>query len=264
MLNGDRDSAPKLQCLAALAAVALTSSLLGLLWMVPSRSQGGLRAQEPDPEPMPQQSPASGETEAEPSHSDAPEEETSAAEKAFRSGEVLRARGDGEAARAAFLQAWKLGAQSEFRTRAQLELGHLRRRSKQWSLALDRYFDLSHDESARREDRDAALYWQGVVWQELSNLDAARRSWKLVARDAVRVLDRVRAFDRLARLEFNCGNPSGACAVLAACDEALSPAAAELTSLGSSIRGALARMWSRRALASLRSVDESESDTAQD
>jgi hypothetical protein len=185
--------------------------------------------------------------------SDDPGLSTSQAEVAFRAGEVLRARGEDGAARAAFRQAFEVGKGTGFRTRAQLELGHLQRRSQAWSSALDHYFELSHDESARREHRDAALYWQGVVWCELHEFDAARRTWLLVARRAQRMLDRVRAFDRLARLELNCGNQTAARAVLAVCDEALNPIALELTTIGASVRGALARMWSRRALAAFRS-----------
>jgi len=171
------------------------------------------------------------------------------AEAAFRAGEIHRADGAGESALICFGLARELGLETTFRTRAMLEIGHLYRRAEHWSFALDAYFALSHDQNARRVERDAALYWSGVIWCERGELNAARRAWRQVARFAERQLDRVRAYDQWSLLEFNCGNLQAARDVLAACDTQLNPIAGEYTAVGASLRRALARMRSRRAIA---------------
>ena len=171
------------------------------------------------------------------------------AEAAFRGGEIRRADGASENALHCFRLARELGAATPFRTRAMLEIGHLHRRAEHWSLALDSFFAVSHDRSARLVERDAALYWSGVIWCECGELNAARRVWRQVARFAERQLDCVRAYDQWSLLEFNCGNLQAARDVLAVCDTQLNPIASEYTAVGASLRRALARMRSRRVIA---------------
>lgn len=185
-------------------------------------------------------------------------------EAAFRAAEIWRADGYDSAAIAGFRSARDLGAGTPFRPRATLELGHLARRRMNWSSALDAYFELSHDEGARRVDRDAALYWSGVVWLNLDELDAARRAWRWVSQFAERPLARVRSYDQLSLLEFNCGNLTGARDVLAVCDTRLRALASEFTVLGASVRGALARMRSRRCVANANQDDTSASEGTDD
>jgi len=179
-------------------------------------------------------------------------------EAAFRAGELWRAAGDDRAALECFRRAREQGMGTRFRTRAILELGHVHRRAERWSLALDAYYELAHTADARASDRDAALYWSGVVCSELNQVAAARRAWRHVARNAERPLDRVRAYDKWALLEFNFGNPQVARDVLAVCDAELKAAALEDTTLGASVHAALMRMRSRTALAPRRRDDGGE------
>lgn len=173
-----------------------------------------------------------------------PRHPASAAEAAFRAGELYRTAGRAARARDCFGRARELGARTLWRARAELELGHLRRREGEFERALDRYLALAADASAPRGLRDDAGSWVARMYAELDQADEAERWWRRVAEGAEDPLDRVRAWDRLALARVERGELEAAAGVLQTCRESLADVALEETTLGERVRDALTRMRS--------------------
>ena len=123
-----------------------------------------------------------------------------AAEASFRAGELLRAGGDDERALVEFQNAEMLGAGTDFRSRARLEIGHLHRKNARLREALDAYLRVTADAAGESFRRDDAWYWAGVVWRAEDQLDDARNAWRRVAEHGVDPLDRILAFDAIGLL----------------------------------------------------------------
>jgi tetratricopeptide (TPR) repeat protein len=177
-----------------------------------------------------------------------PHEPAVAAEAAFRAGELLRAGGDGTGAREEFARARSLGAGTDFRARAALELGHLARRDGELEAALDHYLAVLADHQAGRSRRDDAALWAGRVYALSGRRVDARRMWSRVAETAEDALDRVLAFDDLALSWIEDGDLEAAAGELERCREVLSEPALEETELGERVRRALQRMRAIPAL----------------
>lgn len=171
-------------------------------------------------------------------HTDA----AAAAEASFRAGELLRAGGEDERALTEFQNAELLGAGTDFRSRARIEIGHLHRKSGRPREALDAYLRVTADAAGESFRRDDAWYWAGVVWRAEERLDDARGAWRRVAEHGIDALDRIHAFDAIALSYVELGDLEAAAGVLNECLTALSERALEETSEGERVRNALLRM----------------------
>ncbi len=163
-------------------------------------------------------------------------------EAAFRAGELLRSADDAPGALAQFEIARERGADSPFRVRAGLEIGHLHRRAQDHEKALSAYEAVVADPSATPGQRDDASYWSGHVYAAEKRVDDARRTWQRVADRGEDPLDRIRAWDCIASSFVDSGDLEGAAGVLERCREAMAESSAEETKLGERVRNALASM----------------------
>lgn len=164
------------------------------------------------------------------------------AEASFRAGELLRAASDAAGAIAEFQLARELGAETPFRVRATLEIGHVHRRGERAADAMAAYESVLADTGAKPPQRDDASYWIGHVHQSEGRIEDARRAWKRVAEGAEDPLDRIRSWDCIALTFVASGDLEGAAGVVERCREALSEVAAEETRLGERVRDALSTM----------------------
>ncbi len=164
------------------------------------------------------------------------------AEASFREGELRRAGGDADEARAAFEAAAQHGAGTEFRARAWIEVGHLYRRSKRYVDALASYERVLLDEESAPTHRDRALLWRARLQARLGRGKEARASWERVARDGFDPFDRLEAFDAWALNLIAVDDLEGAAGVLGLCSELLAERLAEETRTGERLRRAHARM----------------------
>lgn len=178
------------------------------------------------------------------------------AEASFRAGELLRATSDAAGAIAEFQIARERGAETPFRARAGLEIGHIHRRGRKHAETLTAYEGVLADPGATPPQRDDASYWIGQVHLADGRIEDARRAWKRVAEDGEDPLDRIRSWDCIALTFVQSGDLEGAAGVVERCREALSEVSAEETRLGERVRDALSTM---RALDDLqRAVQERE------
>lgn len=171
-----------------------------------------------------------------------PRDRLVAAEAAFREGELLRSRGELAAATAAFRRARESGRGSAFRARAGLELGHVERRRGFEERALDAYLSVASDPDTAPDRREEALLWAARVLADDGRAESARRLWWIVAERADDPLQRIRAFDALARDCVERGDPEGAAGVLQRCRNELASESARATERGERVRRALAGM----------------------
>jgi tetratricopeptide (TPR) repeat protein len=122
------------------------------------------------------------------------------AEAAFRRGELLRAMEESGASRGAFQEVLEFApADSTWRVRALLELGHLARREGEWEKALVSYRRARETRGADLRHRNAAREWITKVQLKRgawTAAEAAARDWR---QHAASLLEEVRAEDR--RLE---------------------------------------------------------------
>jgi len=184
------------------------------------------------------------------------------AEASFRAGELLRAASDAAGAIAEFQVARERGAETPFRVRAALEIGHIHRRDGRHAEALAMYEGVLAEAAATPSQRDDASYWIGQVHASANRIEDARRAWKRVAEDGEDPLDRIRAWDAIALTYVASGDLEGAAGVVERCREALAEVAAEETKLGERVRDALTTM---RVLDELqRSVRERAESSARD
>lgn len=169
------------------------------------------------------------------------------AEAAFRAGELLRAANEVSSALAEFKIARERGADTPFRVRAMLEVGHLHRRARNSKDALSAYEAVLSDSAATQAQKDDASLWVGHVYAQLGRAEDALRAWQRVADGAEDPLDRVRAWDVIALAWIEKGDLEAAAGALERCRERLAEASAEETRLGERVRS---------ALSSMRAVDE--------
>jgi tetratricopeptide (TPR) repeat protein len=177
-----------------------------------------------------------------------PRARAAVAEAAFRAGELLRAAGRCDEARLEFRVAAHEGAESGFRVRARLELGHLARRAEAPEEALAEYLAALADAEACGHERDEALFWTGRVHASQGRAEDARRAWHQVAEEALDPVDRVRAYDELGLLWLQRGDAEAAAGEWNRCRAALADDASEETETGERVRGALAGMRTLRLL----------------
>jgi tetratricopeptide (TPR) repeat protein len=178
-----------------------------------------------------------------------PDAHGTAAEAAFRSGELLRRLDRESESRAEFLRARELGVGTSFGVRAGLELGHLSRRAGDLEVARAEFEAVARDERGERRYRDDGALWVARMDAELGRIDAARRAWEALSTAAESPTDRIEAFDDWATSFIDAGDLEAAAGVLARCSEAMHDASEEETPLGERVRSALARMGSVRRLA---------------
>ena len=172
------------------------------------------------------------------------------AEAAFRAGELLRADGDIKAARQEFRLALKLGADTPFRARARLELGHLARRLGDLRQALDQYLALASDSSALARRREDAWLWAGRCWWQRGAHVEARRAWSGVAERALDPFLALRAHDELALAWLEEGDLKAAAAQIERCGFDLTSVLLEESERGEKLSNAFRRMRARDALRS--------------
>lgn len=165
-----------------------------------------------------------------------------AVEGAFRAGEILRAAGADQDAHAEFRWALEHGAQTEFRARARLEIGHLHRRAERWREALQSYLDAAADADSSAARREDAWLWVGSAWKALERVEDARLAWRRVAEQGSDPLARITAFDELGLSYLEESELEGCAGVLDQCLRALSAHALEETEEGERVRRALLRM----------------------
>jgi len=186
-----------------------------------------------------------------------PEARSSAAQAAFRAGELLRSDGDAAGARGEFTAARALASDPQLAARAGLELGHLARRAGLHVEALAHYQQVSSDTAAPTAERDLARLWVGRSQIALERLLEARASLAVLARGARDPCLRVAAHDERALAWIAAGDLEAAAGELDLCRRALRARAAEETPQGARVRSALRRM---RAVARLaRAVAERDS-----
>ena len=177
-----------------------------------------------------------------------PESRACVAEASFRAGEILRADGDIEGARAEFEYVRGLGSGVPYRARAGIELGHIERRARRWSHALDHYLGVAAELDTPSRWRDDASIWAGKVHVLRGTFDEGRRLLKHIAASSSDPLERVRAYDEWALSYLPSDDPEASAGVLATCRSELARFAVEETELGARVRDALARMRCIRAL----------------
>lgn len=168
----------------------------------------------------------------------------SSAEAAFRAGELLRASADTAGAMSEFQFARERGADSPFRVRAALEIGHMHRRDRKHGEALTVYEGVLADAGATPSQRDDASFWVGQVHTMEGRIEDARRAWQRVADGAEDPVSRIRAWDCIALSYVTSGDLEAAAGVVERCREALSEVSAEETRLGERVRDALSTMRS--------------------
>jgi tetratricopeptide (TPR) repeat protein len=171
-----------------------------------------------------------------------PEARAACVEAAFRAGEILRAAENEAAALAEFGWAARQRDAGQFRTRAELEIGHLHRRALRFREALEAYLDVGGDPAAGAARRDDAWLWAGTCWKRLGNLEEARSAWRRVAEHGTDPLARIAAYDELALTYVEESELEGAAGVLDQCLRALSASALEETEQGERVENALQRM----------------------
>ena len=171
-----------------------------------------------------------------------PEARAVAVEAAFRAGEILRAAGADAGALEEFHWSAAHGEGTEFRARALLESGHLFRRARRWSEALEAFLAVAGDPRARAARRADAWLWAGTVWKAQGRVDEARLAWQRVSDEAPDPLARIQAFDELALLLLEADDLEGAAGMLERCTNALAARALEETEDGERVRNALLRM----------------------
>ena len=171
-----------------------------------------------------------------------PADARACAEASFRAGELLRAASDATGAIAEFQLARERGAETPFRVRAMLEIGHIHRRARKPAEALTAYESALADPAATPSQRDDASYWIGQVHLAQGGIEDARRAWKRVAEQGEDPLDRIRAWDCIALTFVAAGDLEGAAGVVERCREALAEVSAEETKLGERVRDALSTM----------------------
>lgn len=164
------------------------------------------------------------------------------AEAAFRAGELLRSADDNAGALAEFQVAKERGADSPYRVRAELEIGHIHRRAQEHEKALESYEAVLADPAASPGQRDDASYWTGHVHASEKRPEDARKAWQRVADHGEDPLDRIRAWDCIALSYLDSGDLEAAAGALEKCRESLAEVAAEETKLGERVRTALASM----------------------
>lgn len=167
---------------------------------------------------------------------------SSAAEAAFRAGELLRAGGQGGAAAREFGRAARQACAPALAARARLEAGHLCRRDGRPVEALAIYGALALDARTPRRERSLGTLWSGRVLADAGQPAAARTLWERLSQGAVDPLHRVRAFDDWGLSLVEEGDLEAAAGVLDRCRRALGERAGELTDLGGRVRRALERM----------------------
>lgn len=178
-----------------------------------------------------------------------PDDLATAAEAAFRAGELLRAAGEVDAAKQELQVALAKGASTPFRVRAHMELGQIARRAKDPQAALASFDAVIADAAASQRQKDDALLWSGRAYADLGRAADARRAWQRVADGAEDPLDRVRAFDWTALAYVDAGDLEAAAGTLERCRDALAEVAVEETKLGERVRNALADMRAHDDLA---------------
>ena len=164
------------------------------------------------------------------------------AEAAFRAGELLRSADDNAGALAEFQVAKERGADSPYRIRAELEIGHIHRRAQEHEKALASYEAVLSDPAATAGQRDDASYWTGHVCAAEKRIDDARKAWQRVADHGEDPLDRIRAWDCIAQSYVDSGDLEAAAGALEKSRESLTEVAAEETKLGERVRNALTSM----------------------
>jgi len=173
----------------------------------------------------------------------------SCAEAAFRRADLLRQSGDIESARAEYGVARERGADTPWRVRGALELGHLERRAKRLPQALSAYEAVIADAAAGPGQRDDASLWTARALADMGRSADAIRTWTRVADSADDPLDRIRAHDQWAQELIARADLEGAAGVLARANEKLAEAAQEESRLGERVRAALSNMRAIEELA---------------
>jgi tetratricopeptide (TPR) repeat protein len=173
-----------------------------------------------------------------------PKEFALVAEASFRAGELLRSAKEGDLALAEFEHAQLYGKGIEFRARAGLEIGHIHRRAGRMMRALEAYEAVESLGEDWAEERDMAAFWQGRAQQRLQRPKDARRCFERAARKGVNPVERVRAFDAWGMVLVEAKDLEAAAGVLELCRKSLAEHAAQKTTLGLRVRGALDAMRS--------------------
>jgi tetratricopeptide (TPR) repeat protein len=177
-----------------------------------------------------------------------PEDRASAAQAAFRAGELLRSDGDERAAREEFAAARALAEDATLAARAAVEVGHIERRAGLFAEALAVYQAVATGASTPTAERDRARLWVGRSQHALGRFAEARATLDELAREARDPCLRVAAHDERALVWIAEGDLEAAAGELERCRRALRSRAEERTPAGERVRAALRGM---RAVARL-------------
>lgn len=165
-------------------------------------------------------------------------------EATFRAAELLRVAGDVEQAKQEFALLACAERATTYRTRSQLELGHIERRRGRLAQSLGWYERVVADPRARALYRDRASLWTGRVLLLQGRTNDAERVFSRIAETGFDPFQRIRAFDRMALLAIRRGDLEAAAGVLERCREVLAHAALEETQRGQRVREAIRDMRS--------------------
>ena len=177
-----------------------------------------------------------------------PRSGATAAEAAFRAGELLRAGAEPELALEQFRVAMELKNPGEFAARALYEIGHVQRREGNIEPALAAFEQLVASGPADPHLRDMASVWYAKVLAETGQLPDAERVLRRLTKTATEPTDRIRAYDELILLLVDRGELEGASGWLAECKYSVRDTARELTEKGERVTKALERMRGLTAL----------------
>lgn len=178
-----------------------------------------------------------------------PEQKEMVTEACFRRGEILRALGEGGAARGAFEDALEAAPQgSDFSVRALLEIGHLCRRAEQ-------HADAMHFYGKARDRKEVSLRYNNDGREWLARTHLAVMAWKAAelaaidwAQHAEGPVEEVKARDRQLLALIGQKRLLAASQLLAQVREEMEPLGEAPTKEGESVRKSLERMKAPDAL----------------
>ncbi|MFT6040639.1 MAG: tetratricopeptide (TPR) repeat protein [Gammaproteobacteria bacterium] len=177
-----------------------------------------------------------------------PKSGATAAEAAFRAGELLRAGQEPQLAIEQFLIATKLNNPGEFAARSLYEIGHVQRREGNIEPALAAFEQLVASGPVDAHLRDMSSVWYAKVLAEAGQLPDAERVLRRLTKTATEPTDRIRAYDELILMVVERGELEGAAGWLAECKHSVRESAGELTAKGQRVTRALERMRGLTAL----------------
>ncbi|MEQ8767637.1 MAG: tetratricopeptide repeat protein [Planctomycetota bacterium] len=140
-------------------------------------------------------------------------------EATFRQAELRRLAGDVDIATGLYEQVASSDREGPFGARAQLEIGHLYRRAKQWATAEASYEKVWTEHPGQTVYGARAMIWAGKAAESDGRLEAGRALFRrAIETFSQHPAQGVQAFDALATSLLKAGDREGAEAVVAECE----------------------------------------------